>query len=221
MLVSPIADLTVTEFVSAQQAIGVGKQIKEFLKKIETTRKSLVEPLNKQVKAINDYAKDIAFPLINAENHVKKQLTSFEIEQEKLRQIAHKKAEEERLKKEAELKAKQENELDAAAVFGASPEELTALETKAKEELAVQKNEALAKKYDIEEQGIKNARKTWKCEAVDLSQVPKEFLIVTLNEKAVLAAARAGVTTIAGVKIWQETSIALGSNTYVPRSSLM
>lgn len=74
--------------------------------------------------------------------------------------------------------------------------------------------------WEIEQQRTKNARKVWKCEAVDLSQVPRHFLKVELNTQAVLAAARGGTTAIPGVRLWQETAIAVGAHTYIPDALL-
>lgn len=234
-LVKPTLSIKVTDFPSSASAIEAAKSVKALQKRIEAKRKELVGPLNDQVKRINDFVKDIMAPLDTAESHLKRQLTDFEVEQEKLRDAERKAAEAERVKREAALAARQEEERAAMAeklaetsevedLFGADegvPDaamEAAALEARQAEERARIAQQAKDREYDIKSRGVANTRKIWKCDVEDLDLVPKEFLIVTLNQAAVIAAARAGVTKIPGVKIWQETSIAIGANTSVARA---
>jgi hypothetical protein len=228
-LVAPTLAIKVSNTGTSATAIEAAKQVKTLQKRIEAKRKDLVGPLNDRVKLINEYAKSIMAPLEQAESHLKRELVSFELEQEKIRLEEMRKAEDERRRIEAELQAKHDAEQAAlvddaqvADVFGADDNEPSVgaraldLEIAQQEEIARARMAAKQREYDAKSIGIKNARKTWKCEATDISKVPKEFLIITLNSAAVLAAARAGVTEIAGVRLWQETSIAIGANTYVP-----
>lgn len=229
-LVSPTLTIAVTDNLSSAKAIDAGKQVKALQKRIETKRKELVQPLNDRVKEINEYAKTIMTPLEQAEAHIKRQLSAYEIEQEKIRWENLRRAEEERRRVETELRAKHDaeqaaiiDEAEVADLFGAGSDEPSVderaaeVERRQEQERARLAQEAKAREYEIKQaNGVKNARKVWKCEAVDLSIVPKEFLIVQLNTAAVLAAARGGATSIPGVRLWQDTQIALGANTYVP-----
>lgn len=162
---------------------------------------------------------------------------------EEARREAEKRAEEERQRIAEELAAKRQAELEAlqaddqvASLFGCESDEpledrsaeieqeaeRARLEAEARfeREKLVRDAEFKEQTWDINQARIKNTKKAWKCEAVDLSLVPKEFLIIQLNSQAVLAAARGGVKEIPGVRIWQETQIALGSKTYVPMAAL-
>lgn len=237
-LVMPTMTIKVTSPNSAQTAIHVVKQVKEYLKSVEKKRKDLVDPLNNEVKRINAYAKEIEQPLLKAEAYIKGQLVAFEQEQERIREAARKSAEAERLRLEAEHEAKEEAErqaflekqallAEAASVFGDDDDsvehaamEARAFEEEKAQERAVFQGQLSAKDSDIEEIGIKGAKKIWKCELLDIEIVPKEYQIRTLNNQAVLAMARAGIVSIPGVRIWQETSIAIGSATYIPRNQL-
>lgn len=258
LFVAPVLRVAVSDFKTSDEAIEAGKAIKKYSSELERKRKELVGPLNEQVKMINAYAKSIEQPLIEAEQHLKAQLSAFAAEQEKVRQAklreaeearreAERKAEEERKRLEDELEAKRQAELDAlehdqecqqraAALFGgeAPAADLEAEAAKVDERIERERAEVEARaererigriaeqkqaEYDANQYQIKNARKTWKCELEDISQVPKEFLIVTLNEQAVLAAARAGVK-IPGVRTWQEIGVAFGQNTRVSRAAL-
>lgn len=234
-LVAPVKTLRVTDFKSGQVAAETLNEVKNYLRQLEKKRVELTGPLNAEVKRINAYAKTIEAPLEEAEAFIKRQMAAFEDEQRKLRLAELAKIEAERKRAEAELKAKQDAErveaaaradaqAAAAALFGleeATPVDPVAeLETKHQMEAAELKHEAAAKTFDVEQMGIKNAALIWKCELIDISLVPDEFLNKSLNTKAVLEAARAGRTDVPGVRLYQETSIRSGTNSYVPRKAI-
>lgn len=230
-LVAPTHKIQVIDFKSAQDATVAAKQVKALLLRIERKRDELVRPLNTRVREINAYAKSIEAPLLQSERHIKAQLVAFEVEQEEKRQQEQRRIENERAQAEALLRIKQEQERQAVADpaaaddwFGGGEDveqQRLALEEKHAQEQAKLRAETQAKVWDSEQRGVKNARKTWRCELVDMSLVPDQYKIVTLNEKAILAMARAGVTAIPGVKLWQETTVAIGANTYVPDAALI
>lgn len=215
-LVAPTKQLLVKDFQTCSNAVEAGKSVKDLIKKVEAARKDLVGPLNDEVKEINAYAKQISEPLLASEEHLKHQIVTFEIEQQKIRQAELKRLEEERIKKLAEIEAQAQEQNEVSSLFGSEP---TSIEEIA-QAITVAEAQHQEAAWDIANNRVKNTRKTWKCEVLDISKVPKEFLIVTLNEAAVLASARAGVKEISGVKMWQETGIAFGSKTYVPRTAI-
>ncbi len=94
--------------------------------------------------------------------------------------------------------------------------EKEALEREQVAEQAARDNEAAQREWEINQNKIKGAAKTWKCEIENVALIPKDYLIITLNEKMVLAAARGGTTSIPGVKLWQETTIRVGASTRIP-----
>src|SRR4051812_21993454 len=83
--VAPTLEIRVTSLETSQSAIDAGRQVKHYLNQLEKKRKELVEPLNAQVKAINDYAKVIGSPLLTSEQHIKAQIVAFEAEEAKRR----------------------------------------------------------------------------------------------------------------------------------------
>lgn len=241
LFVAPVLKITVSDFKTSQDAIDTGKTIKKYMAELEKKRKELVGPLNDRVKSINAYAKGIEEPLLKAEMHVKRQLAAFAEEQEKIRQAALRKAEEERLeaerkaeeerrRREDELEQQRQEQLAAASEWGCDESEAARID----EELERQRAEAEAiaererieretaakqAEWDAQQMQLKNVRKTWDFEVQDLSQVPKEFLIIQPNKQAILAAVRAGVK-IPGIRAFQKTGIALGANSYVPQMAL-
>lgn len=158
-------------------------------------------------------------------------------EQERMREI-QRAADLERDRINSEIFAKQKaerdalaNDLGAADLFGADDEVDPIAERKALEEqqarevverqiqidrdAAVRAGEAKARAYDIESTRLKNTKKTWKAELIDLEKVPRNYLIITLNTAACLAAARGGIADIPGVRLYQETQVAIGANTSI------
>lgn len=214
--IEPMSFIRVTDYASCAEAVEAGKQITFYQKAVEQKRKDLVGPLNEEVKRINAYAKEIESPILNIQTHLKKQIVSFEMEQEKKRQAELAQAEKIRLENLAKLESSVDEEMEVARLFGTE----APTEHKVDEQIAIIEANHKEAAYDIENARTKNMRKTWKCEVLDISQVPKEFLIITLNEKMVIAAARGGTTNIPGVRLWQESSIAFGASTYVARQAL-
>lgn len=170
------------------------------------------------------------------------------IRQEELRRAEEdrlaqeRKAEEERQRIAAEIEAKKQAQLDnlresqdeASALFGSSglpnedqeraveeaaEREKVEAEAVLEREAVIRNAQAKATEWDVNQNRIKNTAKRWKVEVVDISLVPKEFLIITLNEKMALAAARGGNKNIPGLKFSQEVSVSIGS-AYVPRRVL-
>ena len=72
------------------------------------------------------------------------------------------------------------------------------------------------KEYDANLHQIKNTRRTLKVRVADMSMVPKEFLIITLNEEMAVAAGKAG-QKIPGLEFYEDIRVNIGRNTYAPR----
>ncbi len=267
----PAKEIVVRNFTSADEATAAGKVVKSYLDQVEETRDALVRPLNAQVKLINEYAKSVKAPLIEVESHLKDQLRTFTIEQERVRQEelrrieaerrdAERLAAEEAAKAQAEAEAKKQAELAAlrASMAAIEPEpvdELGALfgmndiqeadaattaafveeerqrieaqadeakidaQMKADRERAVRDAQFKEQAWDAGRKTLKNARTNRKAKLVDINLVPKEFLIITLNEKAATAALKAGAI-IPGVELVEDLSINFGSKTYIPREAI-
>lgn len=213
LFVAPAMTVKVADKESADKALEVARNVKSYLKKVEDKRTELVKPHNEIVKSINAYAKSIAGPLEKAEFHIKQELSAYEYELENKRREEMRKAEEERkrLQAEADAKAKErEQELEVMNMFGPTDEsaraEVEAQVEKDREMMEVQQIHKTNVK-SIESMKVSGATKRWTFSVVNQELVPREFLIV--NETAIRAAIRAGTREIAGVNIFQETSVAI------------
>lgn len=244
--VAPTLEIVIVDAQTSDGAIEAAKRLKAIASQVEKKRKELVEPLNHKVREINDFVKKLVAPLERAEGHVRTQLNAYATEQEKIRQAELRRLDDERRERErkakeeedriaAELAARQEAEaeahVEAAQLFGTGSEELheqnaeldrqqqkewEAQQEQFKKDALSRRVEASQKVYDASQDQIKNTRRTWKCSVKDLALVPREFLIIQINEKAILAAKKAGVE-VPGIEYDEEVSVAIGSNTYNPR----
>lgn len=245
LFVAPIKSLKILDAESSQKGIDVANNLKSYLNRVENKRKELVGPLNDQVKAINSYCKDITAPLMLADTHVRSQLDEFASKQEKIRRAEQARIEAERIetqrvlqaqreKEERELREKLEAESErrakAVSLFGIddgdiekSTADLVAQQNeewdRKQAELAaketVRLDEFKAKQWDAKQMNIKNTRVVMKVRVLDINLIPKEFLIITPNDKALVAAGKAGAK-IPGVEFYEDISVAIGRTTRMP-----
>jgi len=165
------------------------------LKAAEDARTALVGPLNAHVKFINGGFKTATEPMEKAKQVGRGKLASYLQEQERIRVEAEREA---RRAAEAEalrVAAEREKEGDQA---GADQ----ALEAGVAVERAVVVAPAPVRGTFGGSAGL---RKTWTYETVDLTKVPREYLM--LDERKVKDAIAAGVRTIDGLTILQKSGL--------------
>lgn len=210
MYVVPTKSITIKSESDAVIATDAGKDVKAWGKKVEDLRKAMVAPLNDQVKKINDYAKQIVLPLQEAEAHIKRQLVSWEFELNKKRREEQSRIEAEQRVRAEEARKKAQEDLKRAQSITNAKDAARAKAVAEAEALRTQNQIAADARKDekaLSEMKVSNTRKVWKFEVGDLYQVPREFLI--LDTTAVRKAITDGQTMIPGLKIWQETTVAL------------
>ena len=173
--------MSITDAEGEARASEFMLQIQRRYKLVDDKRKQYVQPLNDQVKVINNDFKMILGPLDEALKHVKTALSAWRNGQ------AFKEAEERRLEIEASAKDAVRAG-DAVAVAG----------------LVEDHREAAAEAPRIVRatSGSVSFRDEQKFEVVDPLQVPYEYLVV--DERLIRAAVKAGKLVIPGVKIWTE-----------------
>lgn len=219
LFVEPIRAIKVTDKSQLEKALEIGRHVKVLSKKIEDRRVELVSPLNEQVKKVNAYAKEIQGPLSGAEEVIKRELRSYEQVLEKEREAERKRIAEEQKKREqeavAKLKAQKESE-DLLALLTddsdqiAEPDKKMASETLKAEAERMEKeilSETKTALKTVEKNAVTGARKVWKFEVLDPDEVPRKYLVV--DEKLVRDAVKVGIRDIGGVRIYEETEIAL------------
>lgn len=171
--------------------------VKKVKKTIEEYFKPLKEAANKSWKAICNRENEEIEKLAPAINHLNKQMTAWNIEQEKIR-----KAEEERLRQEA-LKAEEERKLADA---------LQAEKEGDKEMAEAIINEHVFIPPPVVERSVpkiagQTMTTTWKWRLQDINLVPRQYLQV--NEIAINGVVRSlkNQAKIAGIEVYEEKSM--------------
>jgi vacuolar-type H+-ATPase subunit H len=199
-LVSPLVkkarELTVLSDIENSIAVEYLKSIKAASKKVKDF---FAEPKQKAYeahKSITARETEMLNPLVEAERTVKIKIAGFLDAQERIRREAEERAAKEAAKIEAEArKAMRKGDEEKA------------------ETLSIQAVMKIAEVQHIPQktEGV-FAVKRWNWKVIDMSLVPREYLVV--NEKALngLAKAAGNSVTVPGIEFYQETSISARSN---------
>lgn len=208
-LVAPAKAVAVTDAAAQAHAVGIGKSIKDILKRIEEKRKEVVGPIKARAKEVDDYAKKISTPLLEAELHLKKQIGAFEDQERQRRELELK-----RVREEQEAADRRKAELVAKATEGVTDETaklMTAVKVDA--EFKEVRKDLRQEEKAIESSAMKGAKLVWKFEVTNGAEVPREFMVI--DEKKIREAVHGGAREIPGVRIYQETQISFGKSTSV------
>lgn len=206
-LVVGIPAMTVVDQPSSEVALRHAIQLKALVKSIEEIRVNAVEPYKEFTSAVDKYARELKALLDPAQKHLNTQLGNWNT-----REAERKLAEARRL--EAEKQAKIQQLADEAADRKKAMEDFGVATTKADDQAAVAEQKAVAKTYTAEVRSlgvpaVKGVRQQWKHELIDLSLVPRDYLMV--NDQAVREAINAGAREIPGLRIYAEANVAIPS----------
>ncbi len=197
-LTAQISEIVVQDNETMQSAAEVLTRVKARLKKLEEKRKLYVQPLNDQVKAINDDFKNMAAPYLTIETDIKGKIGTYMDEQRRIQLEAERKERERRAEEARKLAEEQ----------AISRQKAAAQVRKAEEEAAKQKPEEPKPVTSVKTETSKVVTKTvMKFEVVDHSKVPDDFKIV--DERLVRQAVNSGARRIAGVRIWEESQVSV------------
>lgn len=220
-----VAALVVTDDGSYAVAMEDGKRLSKLQKDIEARRKELKQPFLDGGKAVDDLAKSLTEKIDPALKQLKTSMTKFADDKRKVIEEEKRKLEAEQRKREQEIEAKKQKEIaDAKAAEQANKgvndffktaglaqpaasvqAEVVSGQAEIEKQQSVLDFQAAQKKLDQDKP--KGLRTRWVFEVTDESQVPREFL--SINSVAINAAIRDGAREIAGVRIYQEQSVAL------------
>lgn len=171
-----------------EKSIEYLASIKKRIKRLDETRKGLLQPINEAVKEANNKFKMLSEPYAKLEFALRAVVNDYIRREEKRAQII---ADQERKKREDELKR-----IEAAKKKGEVVEENIAPVKVEQANLSVRT-----------EAGFGSTKKRWTFEVVDIEKVPKQFLIV--DSVAVNNEIRGGIREIEGLKIYQKTEISI------------
>ncbi len=191
--------ITTTEIYAG--AGGDLKAVKAKAKELDGLRKSLTKPLDESKKRIMDLFKRPLEILSAVESAIKGAMINWQREQERIRQ-----AEEARLREAQRKEAERLQELAAKAEERGDTSKAEEFEGRA----AVVQSTAPIVANKVEKiEGIQT-KLIWKFRIIDVSKIPREYMIP--NEKAIGEIGRAtkGAIIIEGVEFYSEETIAAG-----------
>lgn len=176
------------------------KRVKDAQKKLDDLRRAITRPLDAAKKAVLDLFRSPESKLTQAESGIKRAMIGFQQAQDRIRREEQAKAEAEARRKQAQLQ-----ERASKALASGKPERAMELEHQAATVVAPVVHRAAPNVTGI------NTRDVWKFEVTDPALVPREYLMVDEKKLGAVVRALKGDTTIAGVRVWPEQSIAAGS----------
>jgi hypothetical protein len=202
-----VNSLVVKDEASLALAGDILTSVSGSLKSVEARRAFFVKPIKDHARAIDAFFKRITDPLEDANTELRRKMGAY-------REVQFRKAEEERLKRDAEAAAAaaeaEELRTKAEKAKGKKAKELEAAAAAAEEKSLVAASQSItAAPSRSVAPGIK-ARKRWTFEVVEPSKVPRIYL--EIDEPAIRRAVMSGVREIAGIRIFETESLAVGGN---------
>jgi len=173
-----------------EQAVEMATQAKQLANKVDKLRLEIVGPHKDFAKKVDSTAKSIKDPLDAIERNLKGKMSKYFQEREIARLEAERKAkaEAEALQKKLYEEAKKANVEPVIVAPAMIPQPKTIART---------------------ETGSASVRKVWTFDIDDPRSIPRDYMI--LDQQKVRAAIRAGIREIPGLRIFEETSVALRS----------
>jgi len=159
-------------------------------KRLEEARKGYVTPLNNQVKAINAEFKLVSDPLGQADSITRKKMLAFTAEQDQLR-----------FKQEEFNRHRMELAREEASLNnGEITESINLVEVIAPAPTRT--------RTDI---GSVSQHENWKWELLDISLVPKEYLLVNAGLLTPVVKASKGKIIIPGIRVYNEPGLTVNT----------
>mgnify|MGYP001616494522 CR=1 FL=1 len=164
--------------------------IAKVKKAMEGKRKDYLSPFQNHVKEVNEAYKTLMGPIEQADKITRNKMLAFSAEQERKRREA------EAIEAEKLALARREAELKGGEItVDLSP---------------VEKPEAVPDRITTD-MGTSGQRDNWKWEVVDISQVPREYLMINAGMLTPIVKASKGKLTILGIRIYNEPIIAINT----------
>jgi len=180
--------LIITDDKSNVLAVEMASQAKKLINSIETVRLSIVEAPKKFTSAVDKFAKGFKDQILSIETELKKKTLDFLRKKEAEHREAERKLQEER----AKLQAKLDKDAKKAGVESVRVPDVIIPEVQTKTKT---------------EDGTAFIKKEWTYRIIDISQVPREYMI--LDEKKVKGAVKAGMRSIPGLEIFEDDKLSI------------
>ena len=183
IIVREAKEIVVQDKDSLTTAVNFLGKIAIAKKEVDSRRRFFVDPLNQQVKNINDLFRNYSDPLGEADRIVRNKVLVYQAEE--ARRVA-----------EEQQKALEEAKAQAEEASKHPTEEFIPIPINMVEE---------PEKTVRADAGSATTRQVWTFKVVDPSKVPDEYKVI--DEKKIAAVVKAGVRNIPGVEIYPTSSL--------------
>lgn len=189
--------LTITDAATYEGATEDLKAIKAKYREIEAERKALKQPIDEAARRVQSFFKPPLDFLTKAEGVIKRKLSDYSREQQRIQQEAQRKADEAARKERERLaararKAEESGKAEKAEQLAQQAETVTA---------------PVVARETPKVQGV-STRKVWKFRIKDRAKVPEQYK--TIDERKIGGVVRSlgGDADIPGVEVYEEDVIA-------------
>lgn len=199
--VVPAGNVTVTTAEQMETAAAILRDVKALQKDADAAQKAVTQPLEAQKKSAIAWFRDrITSKLDAAENVLKRAILAYQAEQDRIRREAQRAAD------EAARKERERIERQAAAAAKKGQDEKA-------EQLAERAQTIVAPVVQTEAPKVSgvSTRDLWKWEITDPAAIPREYLAIDEVKIGKVVRALKGDTTIPGVRVWAEQTLAAAS----------
>ena len=209
VLVKQSQEIVIKTQSENEKAAVVLSAIKGRYKELDERRKQITKPLDEAKQRVMDLFRQPLDDLKEAESIIKKAISNFADEQErivreaqrKLEEEARKKAEEERRRKEEQERQWREKQakLEAEGKFEEARKAQEKADQRALEAQSVVEEVVPLVMTNIQTKGI-SYREQWKAEIVDIDLLPREYMLPNQQALDKVAQATKGTIPISGVR---------------------
>jgi len=215
-------ELTITTPDQYQQAARLVQSVKGLAKRLEDERFSQTRPLDDEKKAIIELYRPLADTLTQAEGVIKRGISAYQQEQQRIAREAQAKLDEQARKQREKLEEQARAAREKAAADAAKLREAGEIaKAERVEERAEMRAETLEQRADVVAAPVVAmdtpkiagvvTRQVWKFEITDPRLLPREYLMPDESKIRRIVGALKGDTAISGVRVWPEDSIAVGA----------
>lgn len=206
-LVAEALNLKIFTRSDLSYATDLVKTIKDRARAAEDERTRIVGPFNQGVKHINGRFKVITQPLEDAEVALKAKMLAFQRDEQRKAEEERQRLQREQTQRENEERERnREKDVERVAIATEGEEQDRA--TPPPIEVAPVEIASKFKPVTYGQTGAASTvRKVWASEIVDITLIPKEFIVA--DQVKINQAVRAGIREIPGVRIFQKEEMVI------------
>jgi hypothetical protein len=196
--------ITDTENARASELLG---NVKKLLKTVQERRDNIVKPIKSSIALIDNEFKKISEPLEELEALLKSRMLQYARAQETKRMEEERKIREARETEEKHIREEAEKNRSLINKITGKPVDENKIQEQLQSMPEIKPETKEAPKTVRSSAGTSTIKKFWTFKIINEQEIPREYLIV--NESKIRQAIRDGSRSIAGIEIYEDSTIAV------------